>query len=113
MLLLVGLGNPTPGSQNNRHNVGFKVIDAINEKFSLSKTKESLKFLKKHSTDLSVLMLITEIDLDIIKSFRNIPNIRIDFINYSDPETMLSSDKVILTYNAYEIIKGQLNEKGN
>ena len=30
MLLLVGLGNPGPNSENNRHNIGFKIIDAIN-----------------------------------------------------------------------------------
>ena len=36
MLLLVGLGNPTPNSHNNRHNIGFKVVDAINQKFGLS-----------------------------------------------------------------------------
>ena len=29
MLLIVGLGNPTPDSENNRHNVGFKIVDAI------------------------------------------------------------------------------------
>ena len=29
MLLFVGLGNPTPDSENNRHNVGFKIIDSI------------------------------------------------------------------------------------
>ena len=45
MLLLVGLGNPTPNSQNNRHNVGFFVIDAINEKFKLSKQKPKFKGL--------------------------------------------------------------------
>ena len=39
MLLLVGLGNPGPNSENNRHNIGFKIIDAINQKFSLSKQK--------------------------------------------------------------------------
>ena len=39
MLLFVGLGNPTPDSENNRHNVGFKIIDSINKKFGLSKQK--------------------------------------------------------------------------
>ena len=45
MLLLVGLGNPTPDSENNRHNIGFKMIDAINQKFSLSKQKPKFKGL--------------------------------------------------------------------
>ena len=45
MLLFVGLGNPTPDSKNNRHNIGFKVIDAINQKFGLSKQKPKFKGL--------------------------------------------------------------------
>ena len=45
MILFVGLGNPTPDSQDNRHNVGFKIIDAINKKFSLSKQKPKFKGL--------------------------------------------------------------------
>ena len=45
MLLLVGLGNPTPNSHNNRHNIGFKVVDAINQKFGLSKQKPKFKGL--------------------------------------------------------------------
>ena len=45
MLLLVGLGNPNPDNSNNRHNVGFSVIDAINEKFKLSKQKPKFKGL--------------------------------------------------------------------
>ena len=45
MLLFVGLGNPTPDSQNNRHNIGFKIIDAINQKYSLSKQKPKFKGL--------------------------------------------------------------------
>jgi PTH1 family peptidyl-tRNA hydrolase len=45
MILLVGLGNPTPNSQDNRHNIGFKIIDAINKKFSLSKQKPKFKGL--------------------------------------------------------------------
>ena len=45
MMLLVGLGNPSPNNLNNRHNVGFLVIDAINEKFKLSKQKPKFKGL--------------------------------------------------------------------
>ena len=45
MLLFVGLGNPTPDSENNRHNVGFRIIDTINKKFKLSKQKPKFKGL--------------------------------------------------------------------
>ena len=45
MILLVGLGNPTPDSNDNRHNVGFKIIDAINKNFGLSKQKPKFKGL--------------------------------------------------------------------
>jgi len=45
MYLFVGLGNPAPDSENNRHNIGFKIIDAINRKFGLSKQKPKFKGL--------------------------------------------------------------------
>ena len=45
MLLFVGLGNPSPDNENNRHNIGFKIIDAINKKFNLSKQKPKFKGL--------------------------------------------------------------------
>jgi peptidyl-tRNA hydrolase, PTH1 family len=45
MLLLVGLGNPNLDNFNNRHNVGFLIIDAINQKFNLSKQKPKFKGL--------------------------------------------------------------------
>ena len=45
MILFVGLGNPTPDSQNNRHNIGFKIIDAINQNLGLSKQKPKFKGL--------------------------------------------------------------------
>ena len=45
MLLFVGLGNPTRDSEDNRHNIGFKMIDAINRKFGLSKQKPKFKGL--------------------------------------------------------------------
>ena len=45
MLLLVGLGNPSPENENNRHNIGFNVINSINKKFGLSKQKPKFKGL--------------------------------------------------------------------
>jgi len=45
MLLLVGLGNPNLNNLNNRHNIGFSMIDAINTKFKLSKQKPKFKGL--------------------------------------------------------------------
>ena len=45
MHLLVGLGNPGPNNVNNRHNIGFKIIDAINKQFNLSKQKPKFKGL--------------------------------------------------------------------
>ena len=45
MLLLVGLGNPSPDNENNRHNIGFKIINAINQEFGLSKQKPKFKGL--------------------------------------------------------------------
>ena len=45
MLLFVGLGNPEPNNLNNRHNVGFQIIDSINAKFKLSKQKPKFKGL--------------------------------------------------------------------
>ena len=45
MLLFVGLGNPTPDSENNRHNIGFKMIDVLNQKFELTKQKPKFKGL--------------------------------------------------------------------
>ena len=45
MLLLVGLGNPGSNYTNTRHNIGFKIIDAINTQFKLSKQKPKFKGL--------------------------------------------------------------------
>ena len=45
MLLFVGLGNPSPDNENNRHNIGFKIIDEINKTFELSKQKPKFKGL--------------------------------------------------------------------
>ncbi len=45
MLLLVGLGNPGPNNINTRHNIGFNIIEYINQEFSHSKQTPKFKGL--------------------------------------------------------------------
>jgi PTH1 family peptidyl-tRNA hydrolase len=45
MFLFVGLGNPDPKHKNNRHNIGFMIIDHLNKRFNLSKQKPKFKGL--------------------------------------------------------------------
>ena len=45
MFLFVGLGNPDPKHKNNRHNIGFLIIDNLNKRFNLSKQKPKFKGL--------------------------------------------------------------------
>jgi len=44
VILICGLGNPGPKYQNNRHNIGFKVMDRIASHFNVT-FSESKKFL--------------------------------------------------------------------
>ena len=43
MLLLVGLGNPGSDYTNTRHNIGFKIIDAINSHLNFQNRNQNLK----------------------------------------------------------------------
>jgi len=45
MKLIVGLGNPGKKYEKTRHNVGFRAIDYLADKFSISMTKEKNKAL--------------------------------------------------------------------
>jgi PTH1 family peptidyl-tRNA hydrolase len=45
MLLIVGLGNPGKTYQNNRHNIGFMVIDSLVDKYDLSPAKTQFNAL--------------------------------------------------------------------
>jgi PTH1 family peptidyl-tRNA hydrolase len=44
MLLIVGLGNPGPQYEGNRHNIGFKMVDAIAEAHRFSSWQMQSKF---------------------------------------------------------------------
>ena len=47
MFLIVGLGNPGNLYYNNRHNIGFKVVDAIKDSYNFP------KFIKKFHSEFS------------------------------------------------------------
>ncbi len=47
MFLFVGLGNPGPEYENNRHNIGFRVIDRMAEKFRAPSFRK--KFLGEYA----------------------------------------------------------------
>ena len=66
MILFVGLGNPTPDSQNNRHNIGFRIVDAINQNLGLSKQKPKFCFgLSKTFLDVQKNCLDLQTNLDV------------------------------------------------
>lgn len=44
MIILIGLGNPGPEYKNNRHNIGFQVIDLLAENLILKSLKLNKKF---------------------------------------------------------------------
>ena len=81
MFLIVGLGNPGKSYKNNRHNIGYKIIDNIREvydfpefskkfksEFSKSELNKNILFLLKPTT----FMNNSGIALKEIKSFYNI-----------------------------------------
>ena len=45
MFLFVGLGNPDPKHKNNRHNIGFKVLDRVSKSLGLSFSRKQQKAL--------------------------------------------------------------------
>ncbi len=44
MLLIAGLGNPGPGYAGNRHNIGFKLVEAIADAYDFSPWRMQSKF---------------------------------------------------------------------
>ena len=64
MTLVVGLGNPTKKYENNRHNIGFKLIDVLVDEFKATNiTKTSLKGALYKSKDTLFLKPFTFMNL--------------------------------------------------
>ena len=59
MLLLVGLGNPGPNSVNNRHNIGFKIIDNIRDTYNFPDFSKKFKSeFSKSEFDKNIVFLL-------------------------------------------------------
>ena len=56
--IVIGLGNPGSEYALNRHNIGFMVLDAMAEHYSMPVWKKKFKGLMTHSTDSAGLLLI-------------------------------------------------------
>ena len=50
MLILVGLGNPGPKYEHNRHNIGFKAVDAIARRWRVSPERSKFQSLVSEGT---------------------------------------------------------------
>lgn len=81
-------------------------IIVLDKDFSLTKTSEVSKNITK-SND-RILLLVSEFDYKVIAPFRNLFNIYIDLISEFEPEFLLTSSKVILSYNAADFLKERL-----
>uniref|UniRef100_A0A2C9L277 Peptidyl-tRNA hydrolase n=1 Tax=Biomphalaria glabrata TaxID=6526 RepID=A0A2C9L277_BIOGL len=63
MKLIVGLGNPGAQYENNRHNIGFKVIDAFASKHNLSLNKEKFNGIFYKGDDFIIAKPLTFMNL--------------------------------------------------
>lgn len=79
----------------------------LSSSISFDKTKDAVKLLDKLKSQ-KITLLITFEDFKMIRSFRNIKNLYIDFVEYFEPEMMLTSECVLFTENSFTKF-----EKGN
>lgn len=63
MKLIVGLGNPGSQYENNRHNIGFKVIDAYASKLGVSLNKEKFNGIFYKGDDFIIAKPMTYMNL--------------------------------------------------
>jgi len=56
MILIIGLGNPGKQYQNNRHNIGFKIIDQVQTEFDLPKFITDKKLLAEISKKQNIIL---------------------------------------------------------
>ncbi len=83
------------------------VVDGLEE--TTPKTKKAAGFLEKLGiADKKATLYLSEKNDNIIRAFRNLPNVNIDLANKINAYQALSSGKIIFTKKAIEVLKKRL-----
>jgi PTH1 family peptidyl-tRNA hydrolase len=107
MYLVVGLGNPGPEYENTRHNLGFKVVNELARRFSISLSKSKCSAFIGETSLLSRKVIMAQPQT---------------FVNNSGPAVKgllqwfkIKPDHLILVYDDVDLEVGQLRirESGN
>ena len=89
-------------------NISSKLTIVDLENVDKLSTKNASKFISNFKTKSSVVLIIDLTDYKAIKMFGNCNNILLMDINLLEPELLISSEKVIITKNAFNLYKGIL-----
>ena len=81
-------------------------VSEIKEK----KTKIAASFLSKFKDKKKFMLLISHEDQDLYKIFSNCANVTVDFITDFIPQNYLSTDQLILTKSAFNVLSGENND---
>ena len=102
MKLIVGLGNPGPTYQNNRHNIGFLTIDKLLQNFNAT-NQTNKKFLGElyKSGDILFLKPTTFMNLS-GKSVQAVAN----FYKIKPEDILVIHDEIDLPFGAVRVKKG-------
>ncbi len=98
MTLVVGLGNPTESYKNNRHNIGFKVIDSLIDDLNSSK-------ISKHSFNAKLYKTSNTLFLKPATYMNNSGLSVISVVNY------YKIKRVIVIHDDIELIFGSIRIK--
>lgn len=105
LILLVGLGNPGLEYEFNRHNVGFRVIDSIAEKFDVS-FKKMTQFAKVGSFSFDELKFIIAKPLTFMNLSGRAVRFLIDFYKIPISNLFVFHDDIDLTFGRIKIKNG-------
>ena len=89
-------------------NISSKLTILDIDSIETIKTKVAYKFINDLKTETPIVLIIDLTDFKTIKMFGNCKNILLMDINLLEPELLISSEKVIITKNAFNLYKGIL-----